>query len=119
MTMTTSLRTKLALSIGCLCGAATLGSLPRANAADDGVPTRRVSYADLDITRTPGAKVLYHRIDVAARQVCSVDNRSDLGAFSRQHTCVQDAIDAAVRQVNATALSELHAAATIHLAASR
>lgn len=117
--MRTSLRIKLALSIFSLCGAATLGSLPRANAADDGVPTRRVSYTDLDITRAPGAKVLYHRIDVAAHQVCAVDNRSDLGAFSRQHVCVQDAIDAAVRQVDSTVLSELHAAATIHLAASR
>jgi len=34
------------------------------------VATRRVGYADLDLTRDAGAAALYSRIHFAARQVC-------------------------------------------------
>jgi len=37
---------------------------------DDDVPARRVNFADLNLTRSEGAAVLYARISGAAREVC-------------------------------------------------
>ena len=56
-----------------LCGAIALGALQMtAQAADDALPSKRVSYADLDISKPAGAKVLYGRIVRAANEVCGL-----------------------------------------------
>lgn len=113
--MNTTIQTKLRTAIFCLCGAASMNALGAASAADT-PPTRRVSYADLDISKPTGAKVLYRRIDAAAHQVCVFDSRKDLGVAQRQRACIKQAVDNAVNQVNSAALTELHAANVIHLA---
>ena len=86
-------------------------------AAADALPTRRVSYADLDISKPAGAKTLYHRIDAAARQVCEPTGKG-IGAAEQNRACIKQAIDLAVRRVDSAALSELHAATVIHLASN-
>jgi UrcA family protein len=93
-----------------------LNALQTASAAADALPTQRVSYADLDISKPAGAKVLYRRIDAAAHQVCVFDASRDLRVAERERACVNGAIDKAVKDVNSAALSELHAANAIHLA---
>jgi UrcA family protein len=113
--MNTTIQTKLRAAIYCLCAAASMNALGAASAADT-PPTRRVSYADLDISKPAGAKVLYRRIDAAAHRVCVFDARMDPGIAQRQRACIKQAIDNAVKSVNSAALTELHAANVIHLA---
>ena len=97
--MNTTNQSKLRAAIYCLYGAGSLCAVQTASAAIDSMPTRIVSYADLDISKPAGAKVLYHRIAAAAQQVCVLDIK-DLGAAQRDRTCIRQAIDTAVKGVN-------------------
>jgi UrcA family protein len=116
-TMNTTIRPQLRAAIYCLCGATTLCALQvPASAADDALPSRRVSYADLDISKPAGAKVLYRRIQEAAKQVCVFNASTDLRVAERERACIEQAIDNAVKRVNSTALTDLHSAKVIHLA---
>jgi len=98
-----------------LCGAMTVcGLLATAHAADDGVPKETVRFADLNISTPEGAKVLYGRIERAARRVCS----SPLPDFLSPHQesiCADIAIDKAVKAVNSPALTALRFK-VVHLA---
>jgi UrcA family protein len=91
-----------------LCGAMIVcgGLSTTARAADDGVPKETVRFADLNISTPEGAKVLYGRIERAARRVCS----SPLPDFLSPHQesiCTDIAIDKAVKAVNSPALTAL------------
>ena len=102
-----------------LCGAIALCTLQvTAQAADPGLPSKRVSYADLDISKPAGAKVLYGRIEAAARQVCALIGYRDLGAMQRVNGCVDRAINNAVKQVDSPALSALRPNSMIHFASN-
>jgi len=95
-----------------LCGALIASTLPTtARASDDGVPTRKVSYADLDVSRPAGAKVLYNRIVKAAYEVCP-----DSGVYRQQFDCVNQAISGAIKQVDSPALSALRSPSVLRLA---
>jgi UrcA family protein len=99
-----------------VCG----GLLTTARAADDGVLKETVSFADLDISKPAGAKTLYGRIVTAANHVCRESASRDV--FNRdgfkECRCVDLAIDKAVKDVNAPALSALWSAKAIHLASN-
>ncbi len=100
-----------------LAGAITLCALQAtARAADDALPARTVSYADLDISKPAGAKVLYHRIKAAANEVCGYSVSGDMGSRQRQYDCVQASIDKAVKDVDSPALSALRPGSLVHLA---
>jgi UrcA family protein len=102
-----------------LCGAIALCTLQvTAQAADDALPSKRVSYADLDISKPAGAKVLYSRIAAAARQVCALSGYKDLGAMQRVNGCVDRAINNAVKEVDSPALSALRPNRMIHFASN-
>ena len=87
---------------------ATTTSAPAAEAPGPNTPYRVVSYADLDLNRTEGVVRLYARIRAAAREVCPVANRGDLNLVAVAETCARDATARAVRDVNATALTQYH-----------
>ncbi|MDB6083629.1 MAG: hypothetical protein JWN43_1510 [Gammaproteobacteria bacterium] len=115
--MNTTIRTTLYSTLYCLCAATTLVALQTpASAADDALPTRRVSYADLDISKPAGAKVLYRRIEAAAQEVCGMQRHNELATMGRNRACIEEAIAKAVTQVNSVALSDLHSSGAIHLA---
>ena len=100
-----------------LCGAIALCTLQvTAQAADDALPSKRVSYADLDISTPAGAKVLYGRIKRAAKEVCSYSGFDPLGAAQVRDRCVDYAIDNAVKGVGSPALSALRPSSAIHVA---
>jgi UrcA family protein len=102
-----------------LCGALALSALEAsARAADGGPPTQKVSYADLDISKPAGAKVLYSRIVAAANRVCAFDGYKDLATMHWVHVCTDRAIDNAVRDVDSPALSALRPGNATHLAAN-
>ena len=103
-----------------LCGAIALCTLQvTAQAADDALPSKRVSYADLDISTPAGAKVLYSRITRAAKDVCSSYTGFDpLGAAQLRNRCVDFAIANAVKDVGSPALSALRPNSVIHYASN-
>ena len=102
-----------------LCGAIALCTLQvTAQASDDGLPTQRVSYADLDISKPAGAKVLYSRIVAAAHNVCALSGYRDLGSMQWMNKCTDRAIDKAVKDVGAPALSALRPNTVIHYASN-
>ena len=83
-----------------VCGAADSADAPQAI----------VKYADLDLSTSQGAAVLYNRIRIAAEGVCASLDGGDLNSKSHLKTCVQRAIESAVGTVNRPALSALYAA---------
>lgn len=71
-----------------------------------------VSYADLDLSRSNGATVLYRRIRSAAETVCATLNDRNLGVHAHFEACVQSAIGAAVAEVNRSTLTAYYGATT-------
>src|SRR5271156_767375 len=116
MIMNTTIQNTARAAAFLLCGAIALGTLQVAHAADDGVPSRKVSFADLDISKPAGAKVLYGRILRAAKEVCQVNGFQSLAMSQMINRCVDHAIDNAVKDVGSPALSALRPSAPIHVA---
>ncbi len=77
---------------------------------DDDVPARRVNFADLDLTRSEGAAVLYARISGAAREVCLPAATWVPQLLFRAYRCREEAIARAVADVNAPALTSYYLA---------
>ena len=76
--------------------------------------SRAVGTADLDLDRSAGVATLYERIQAAALAVCreeALDFRRDTRSFaplSWRKSCVAQAIDGAVADVDNVRLSALH-----------
>jgi UrcA family protein len=114
--MTNTTRNTLLSFIYCGCVSCAVGMLAApANAATDEVPKRIVRFGDLDISRPEDAKVLYHRIRVAAHEVCAVSGRKL--EYATESACVARAVDEAVRKVDSVMLTDLHFGKGLHLAA--
>jgi UrcA family protein len=115
--MYNTLRTKLHFALCCAVAASALcGMTAPARADAEAIPAKTVRFDDLDITKPAGAQILYHRIQAAAQQVCEGYSSRDLARMAVERTCVDRAIDAAVRHVNAAALTELRFGSALHLA---
>ena len=104
-----TIRTKLYAAICVLFGSAAVGTpwtSAQAQRSEPPPPTKTVKFADLDIQTVEGAKVLYHRIRLAAEKVCESigDDPVMREAMPR---CVNTAIDNAVRKVDAPYLTAL------------
>jgi UrcA family protein len=115
--MNKTIRTTLYTACYCAFGAAVLCTLTTpAIASDQDVPTKTVRFDDLNIAKAAGAKVLYRRIQAAARDVCPLSISRGPYLAAVQHACIQRAIDDAVRSVNAVALTELRFGSALRLA---
>jgi UrcA family protein len=104
--MNTTIRTKLYAALCCAFGTGALCTHSSSAEAED-APSRVVRFADLDITKPAGAKVLYGRIRVAAHTVCEQSAGGDPILRPAVHACIDKAIDEAVRKVDAPALTAL------------
>jgi len=99
----TSWRTlTLAIAASTLAAALTAGPVHAQTPDRDGVPALTVNFADLDLSRPAGARILYRRMVQAAAVVCGgkPDPRL-LQAREAFNQCVNDSIDRALRQVDA------------------
>jgi UrcA family protein len=70
-------------------------------------------FADLDLSHSQGAAVLYRRLKGAAETVCGVEGSvlsRDLGSHKRSQECIRSALDAAVAKVNQPALTAYYRA---------
>ena len=64
-----------------------------------------VRFADLDLTRSEGAAVLYQRIEAAAKTVCASLDGRDLASQMRFRDCVQTGIGSAVAKIDRPVLT--------------
>ncbi|HTV95811.1 MAG TPA: UrcA family protein [Steroidobacteraceae bacterium] len=76
------------------------------------LPSRAVRFADLDVSRSPGAQVLYQRLQAAAQEVCAALEDRDLARHMKYEACVHHAISAAVAKVDRPALTAYYEART-------
>jgi UrcA family protein len=90
-------------------GTAILGgaaaSFSTVSSADSGPPSISVRFADLSLSKPSDARVLYQRIQAAARGACSYywfERDAD------QTRCVEGAIAAAVTRINRSELSAVY-----------
>jgi UrcA family protein len=115
--MKTLLRNRLYTAISCLLGTlAATGAMSSARADEQTPISRVVHFGDLDIGTPAGAKVLYHRIRVAASEVCEPSVTRDLARVQAAHACIEAAVDKAVKQVNSVELTELRFGAPLLVA---
>ena len=89
-----------------------LGSAATAVGPRYEVTTRTVNFADLDLTNSKAIATLYRRIQTAADQVCESAEFTRLQTFQHVRKCTKKAIDEAVKDVNSSGLTSLHASAT-------
>ena len=113
----TKLITHIALGLS-LAAAYTSTATVQANAQTDSISVV-VQYADLDLSRTAGAKALFDRIQFASIRACGgrPDSR-ELRQSADFDQCRKVAIRDAVAQVNSPMLTAMvsHGAQTIQLA---
>jgi UrcA family protein len=112
--MNTNLRTKLTAALCLGCGIACFSAVARA--ADEALPSEVVRYADLNIVDPAGALTLYHRIQAAARRVCSSEVALDRQLWVKDQSCYRHAVDEAVKRVDSASLSQIHGYAMPRLA---
>lgn len=71
----------------------------------------KVSYADLNLEKQAGAKVLYRRLQQASKQACGVESLQVAGSVSavtKMHQCYRETLTSAVRNVDSNELTRIH-----------
>jgi UrcA family protein len=78
--------------------------------SNSGAAQVAVRYADLDLSRADGARVLLSRLRRAASLACGGRPSSplDLGAMQDYQTCVRRGLDGAVGRVNAPLVTAVY-----------
>ena len=76
------------------------------------VPSVVVHFADLDLSRSAGATVLYQRLKGAAETVCAPLDDRNVARHMSFKACVQAAISAALAKVDQRALAAYYEAKT-------
>lgn len=70
-----------------------------------------VSFADLNIQNSAGAKVLYSRLRHASKSVCNLESFRELGSLARvaeAEACYSETLDEAVAKIDSDALRAIH-----------
>jgi UrcA family protein len=112
-----SIRTKICSVLACASAAASLSLLPpSAQAADQDPPTKTVRFDDLNLKSSAGARALYRRIRLAAKQVCDLSIEGDALMQAAAQTCRDKAIDDAVLRIHAPILYTMRFGGDIRLA---
>jgi UrcA family protein len=72
-------------------------------------PSKKVSYADLNLSRPADVQVLYKRIKLAAAGVCDKEPEPlEMSQYAHWRRCYEPALHAAVMQIDAPALLSLY-----------
>jgi UrcA family protein len=87
-----------------IVGLGLISQLAHADAPQD-VHLIKVHFADLDLTRSEAAAVLYQRLAVAAETVCTSLEGRDLAGQMRFRGCVETAIGSAIAKVDRPVLT--------------
>jgi UrcA family protein len=81
----------------------------------DEPPSLTVNFSDLDVSKPAGAKVLYRRIQQAARVVCERYLARDARKANRERVCYETAVAGAVSRIGRREVLAVHQAANPHL----
>jgi UrcA family protein len=98
------------IGLGVLASAVLLIA-PRATYAESSTqaPTVTVHFGDLDLKTHSGVKLLYHRIQIAAIEVCrSTEPLGSLLSSEAHQVCLHNAIEGAVRSVDSSTLTQYY-----------
>lgn len=71
----------------------------------------KVSYADLNLQKEAGAKVLYRRLQQASKRTCGVESFRNAGSVSEaaeMKRCYQKSLTSSVAKVNNALLTKIH-----------
>ena len=71
----------------------------------------KVSYADLNLERQAGAKVLYQRLQNASNQACGLRKlkvERSLNRISEARQCYRETLSAAVEKVDNELVTQIH-----------
>ena len=71
----------------------------------------KVTYADLNVEKQAGAKVLYRRLQQASKEACGVRtlvNAGSVRTLSNMQKCYRSALTAAVEKVDSDELTKIH-----------
>jgi UrcA family protein len=85
-----------------------------AELAGDTARSRSVKMWDLELAKAEDVRILYERVRVAANDVCRAEARRHWATtrravpFGWTERCVEDAVEAAVREVGNRRLAALH-----------
>jgi UrcA family protein len=92
------------LGIGAAVGAANCAQAAQSDEV-------RVSYRDLDLSKTADVQTLYHRLERAASSVCGQVPAFELSRHQAYTRCYNAALDAAIAEVHSQELLALDRAA--------
>jgi UrcA family protein len=112
---TKAVATKVAQATWTILAAASisvLGSVAQASESGESAPQRTVGYADLNLTTTKGAAVMYSRLRNAAYEVCGSVYSSDLQPVAVSKPCIARAMKNAITAVNSPMLTSRYLAST-------
>jgi UrcA family protein len=79
---------------------------------EDPAPARAVQFADLDLSRTQDAAVLYERLRATADTVCAALDDRQLEKHISFRKCVKSAISSAVAKIDRPTLTAYYKART-------
>jgi UrcA family protein len=71
----------------------------------------KVSYADLNLQKEAGVKVLYRRLQQASKKACGVETFRNAGSLSEaaeMQRCYQNSLTSSVAKVNSPLLTKIH-----------
>ena len=71
----------------------------------------KVSYADLNLEKEEGAKILYRRLKRASKHVCDVSNLYIAGSLNRiavTRRCYREALSTAVEKIDNELVTNIH-----------
>ena len=100
------------LVVAGLCGPLTAGALTVSAPENDGVPSRVVRFADLNLQSREGIRALYSRIRTAAQDVCEPVYFRVARSNISQRRCQERAIEQAVAAVRSDSLTAFHVSLT-------
>ena len=102
-------RSLLAIVIVVALGAPTFASTG-AKSDPQGVSVK-VSFADLNLEKQEGAKVLYRRLQHASKQACGFRELKVGGSLNRMseaQRCYREALSAAVEKIDSDLVTQIH-----------
>jgi len=99
---------KILVSVTMALAASQFAGTAIAREISDDPPRQVVRFADLDLTRQPGAVTLLSRLRAAARDVCEPMN----SRWQESLQCTEVAVARAVADVNAPVLTDYYLAKT-------
>ena len=91
--------------VGCVLATAAHATSPEVE-----IRHKEIYFADLNLNHSAGAKSLYQRIRVAARQMCGEPNPLVTTRLDNARRCAEEATARAVAKVNSPLLTKYHTA---------